>query len=61
LFFVLAIAGYLAAGLLLKKLTLKKSVLAGQAFILVMIMTIVISSPSLLAPYITKVSAGKLV
>jgi hypothetical protein len=56
LFFVLAIAGYLAAGLLLKKLTLKKSVLAGAGFILVMIMTIVISSPSLLAPYITKVA-----
>jgi hypothetical protein len=56
LFFVLAIAGYLAAGLLQKKLTLKKSVLAGAGFILVMIMTIVISSPSLLAPYITKVA-----
>jgi hypothetical protein len=56
LFFVLAIAGYLAAGLLRKKLTLKKAVLAGAGFILVMIMTIVISSPSLLAPYITKVA-----
>ena len=54
LFFVLAIAGYLVAGLLLKKLTLKKSILAGAGFILVMILTIVITSPSLMAPYITQ-------
>jgi len=54
LFFVLAIAGYLVRGLLLKKLTLGKCVLAGAGFILVMTMTIVITSPSLLAPYITQ-------
>jgi len=56
LFFVLAIAGYLVAGVLLKKLTFKKSVLAGAGFILVMIITIVITGPSLMAPYITKVA-----
>jgi len=54
LFFVLAIAGYLVGGLLLKKLTLAKCVLSGLGFILVMILTIVITSPSLLAPYITQ-------
>ncbi len=54
LFFVLAIAGYLVGGLLLKKLTLSKAIWAGFGFILVMILTIVISSPSLMAPYITQ-------
>jgi hypothetical protein len=54
LFFVLAIAGYLVGGLFLKKLTLAKCVRAGVGFILVMILTIIISSPSLMAPYITQ-------
>ena len=58
LFFVLAIAGYLLAGLLLKKQTLGRLALSGLCFILIMAGTIVITSPSLLAPYITKVALG---
>lgn len=58
LFFVLAIAGYLLAGLVFKKLAFKKLALSGLYFILIMICTIVITSPSLLAPYITRVALG---
>ena len=54
LFFVLAIAGYLLAGLLLKKRSLGKLALAGLYFILIMVGTIVITSPSLLVPYVTR-------
>jgi hypothetical protein len=56
LFFVLAIAGYLLAGLIRKKLTIKSGVLAGGLFILAMFGTIIFSSPSLMAPYIAKVA-----
>jgi hypothetical protein len=56
LFFFLAIAGYLLAGLHLKKLNLKKFALSGLYFIMIMVMTIIITSPSLLAPYITRVA-----
>ncbi len=56
LFFVLAIAGYLLAGLFQHKLTLKRFVLSGLFFILAMLATIIITSPSLLAPYITRVA-----
>jgi hypothetical protein len=58
LFFVLAIAGYLLAGMVLKKLALGKLVLSGLCFILIMVGTIIITSPSLLAPYITQVALG---
>jgi hypothetical protein len=58
LFFVLAIAGYLLAGLVFKKLAFGKLALSGLYFILIMVGTIVITSPSLLAPYITRVALG---
>jgi hypothetical protein len=53
-FFVLAIAGYLIAGWQRKVLTFKKMVLAGTGFLLVMVATIAISSPTLLVPYVTR-------
>jgi hypothetical protein len=56
LFFFLAIAGYLLAGLRQKKLTLKKFALSGLYFILTMVITIVVTSPTLLAPYLTRVA-----
>jgi len=56
LFFVLAVAGYLLAGLVQKKLTLKTGLLAGLLFILAMFGTVVLSSPSLMAPYIARVA-----
>ncbi|KAF0108604.1 MAG: hypothetical protein FD146_490 [Anaerolineaceae bacterium] len=49
-FFFLAIAGYLLAGLSGKVLTLKKMILAGLAFLLVMGMALIASSPFLLVP-----------
>lgn len=58
LFFVLAIAGYLLAGLVLRKRSLGKLALAGLYFILIMVGTIVITSPSLLAPYVTRTALG---
>ena len=51
-FFVLAIGGYLLAGLLQKHLTLKKAVFSGIGFILVMAITIIITSPVLMVPAI---------
>ena len=54
LFFFLAIAGYLIAGFIRHKLPLKKLLLSGLLFILAMLGTIIISSPSLLAPYVTR-------
>ncbi|MFA5873816.1 MAG: glycosyltransferase family 39 protein [Anaerolineales bacterium] len=56
LFFVLAIGGYLLAGLLRKQLTFKQAVLSGLAFILAMVGTVIITSPGLIAPYITRVA-----
>ncbi len=52
LFFVLAIGGYLLAGVMQKKISLKIALISGLEFILVMMGTIVITSPGLLAPYI---------
>jgi hypothetical protein len=52
LFFVLAIGGYLLAGVLQKKISYKTALISGLGFILVMMGTIVITSPGLLAPYI---------
>jgi hypothetical protein len=54
LFFFLAIGGYLLAGLLRKILNFKKMVTAGVSFLLLMVMTIIISSPSLMAPYLVR-------
>ena len=54
LFFFLAIAGYLLAGMLRKVIPLKKAVLAGVGFIAVMGLTIIISSPCLLYPATVK-------
>lgn len=56
LFFVLAIGGYLVAGLLQKKLTFKRALLKGLAFVLAMVGTVIITSPSLIAPYLTRVA-----
>jgi hypothetical protein len=56
LFFVLAIAGYLLAGLHQKELTLRRFTLSGLYFIIILVITIVVTSPSLLAPYITRVA-----
>lgn len=56
LFFVVAIAGYLLAGLIRKKIDFRKFVLAGLLFILAMFGTVIITSPSLMAPYIAKVA-----
>jgi len=55
-FFVVAIAGYLLARLLKKKLTVGKFILAGALFIFTMFGTVILSSPSLMAPYIAKVA-----
>jgi hypothetical protein len=52
LFFVLAIGGYLLAGILKKKISIKTAAISGIGFILVMVGTIIITSPGLLAPYI---------
>jgi hypothetical protein len=56
LFFVLAIGGYLVAGLMKKQIIFKQAVLKGLAFILAMVGTIIITSPSLIAPYLTRVA-----
>jgi len=51
LFFFLAIGGYLLAGWIGKKLTFWKMVRAGIFFILIMVGTILITSPSILIPW----------
>jgi hypothetical protein len=56
LFFVVAIAGYLLAGLIRKKIDFRKFILAGALFILAMFGTVIFTSPSLMAPYIAKVA-----
>ena len=50
LFFVLSIGGYLLAGIIQKKVSIKIGVISGLGFILVMMGTIIITSPGLLAP-----------
>jgi hypothetical protein len=54
LFFVLTIGGYLLAGLLQRVLRFRKMVLAGLSFLLILVATIIISSPSLMAPYLVR-------
>ena len=54
LFFFLAIGGYLVAGLIEHKLPFKKLFLAGLLFVLTMLGTFILSSPSLLAPFIAR-------
>ena len=56
LFFILAIGGYLLAGLLRKQLTFRRAVLSGLGFILAMVGTVLITSPGLIAPYIARVA-----
>jgi hypothetical protein len=62
-FFFLTIAVYLCAGLIRKILTLKKTILAGFAFVLVMGVTLLMSSPFLLVPSarqtMTSILSGK--
>lgn len=57
-FFVLAIAGYLLAGWLQKKLTFRKMMLTGLGFLLVMVGAIAISSPTYLVPYAVRSALG---
>jgi hypothetical protein len=54
LFFFLAVAVYLIWGITRNLLPIKKALLLGAGFILVMIATIVISDPSLLVPSVAK-------
>lgn len=54
LFFVLTIGGYLLTGLIQRILNFRKMVLAGLSFLLLMVATIIISSPSLMAPYLVR-------
>jgi hypothetical protein len=56
LFFVVAIAGYLLAGLIRKKIDFRKFILAGVLFLLAMFGTVLFTSPSLMAPYVAKVA-----
>ncbi len=56
LFFFLVIAGYLVAGLIKQKLSFKKLIFSGLLFILTMLGTIIITSPSLLSPYIARLA-----
>jgi hypothetical protein len=56
LFFGVAIAGYLLAGLLQKRLNIKQMLLYGSLFTLAMLGAILLSSPSLMAPYIARVA-----
>jgi hypothetical protein len=56
LFFFLAIAGYLIAGLIQHKLTFKNMAISGVLFILAMLATIIITSPPLLSPYVAQLA-----
>jgi hypothetical protein len=56
LFFGLTIAGYLLAGLIQKKLMFKQFIFKGIFFIFVMMAVFIISSPSVMAPYIARVA-----
>jgi hypothetical protein len=58
LFFFLAIAGYLIAGLIRHKISFKKFFLSGLLFILVMLGTFIITSPSILVPYVARAAAA---
>ena len=52
LFFFLAIGGYVLAGFIEKKLNFWKMIRAGLLFILVLAITIIISTPSILIPWV---------
>jgi len=54
LFFFLAVAVYLIWGLARKTLPAKKAILLGTGFVLVMLVTIVISDPGLLVPSVAR-------
>jgi hypothetical protein len=56
LFFGPVIAGYLLAGAMTKRVTIGKMLFAGGLFVLVMVAAIILSSPSLMAPYIARVA-----
>jgi Dolichyl-phosphate-mannose-protein mannosyltransferase len=58
LFFFLAIAGYLIAGLIRHKISFKKFLLSGFLFILAMLGTFIITSPSMLVPYVARAAAA---
>ena len=60
LFFFLAIAGYLLAGWITKKLTFTRMLRAGILFILVMLLAIIITSPSILIPWNLKTYIAEL-
>ena len=56
LFFGPVIAGYLIAGYIKKRLTLGKLFLSGLLFLLAMLAAVILSSPTLMAPYIARVA-----
>jgi hypothetical protein len=56
LFFGPVVAGYLLAGWIQRRITFGKMLLVGGLFLLVMLAAILISSPSLMAPYIARVA-----
>ena len=58
LFFFLAIAGYLIAGLINHKISFKKFVLSGALFIFAMLGMFIISSPSMLVPYVARAAVA---
>jgi len=58
LFFGVTIAGYLVAGLVMHRVTLKKAILAGFFFILAMLGTFILTSPTMMVPYLAKGAAA---
>lgn len=58
LFFGVTIAGYLVAGLVMHRVTLKKAVVAGVFFILAMLGTFILTSPTMMVPYLAKGAAA---
>lgn len=60
LFFFLAIGGYLLAGLITKKLEFGKMIKAGLFFIMVMVGSIIITSPSITIPWNLKTYIAEL-
>ncbi len=56
LFFGPVVAGYLLAGLITRRINLGKLFLSGLLFLLAMLSAIIISSPTLMAPYIARVA-----
>jgi hypothetical protein len=54
LFFVAVIGGYLLAGLVSRKISIRRSISSALLFLLIMVATVIISSPPLMAPFMVK-------